>query len=70
MTYKEPAFPFHETGESGQRTGMTLRDWFAGMALQGVYTAGVGDLTEAEIAADAYRMADSMITARAASEPA
>ena len=50
--------------------GLTIRDWFAGMALQGVYTAGVGDLTEAEIAADAYRMADSMITARAASEPA
>jgi hypothetical protein len=74
-----PAFPvvhaiipqpgsFTQTPEAHQ--GMTLRDWFAGMALQGnlaacapgyEYTGGDSHQRAAE---EAYRYADSMISAR------
>jgi hypothetical protein len=51
---------------------MSLRDWFAGMALAGWLAAHVGDDiphpvdsgTAPEVAADAYRMADWMIEMR------
>jgi len=43
---------------------MTLRDYFAAAALPSIYTAGVGDLSEHEIAVDCYSMADAMIKAR------
>jgi hypothetical protein len=42
---------------------MTLRDWFAGMAMQGLL-ARHEDTNERGIAWDAYRYADAMLAAR------
>jgi hypothetical protein len=53
-----------------QDSGMTLRDWFAGMALAGMaalYTQAGGtseDISKANSAV-AYLMADAMLTERA-----
>jgi len=56
-----------------QKTGgfardMTLRDWYAGMAMQGL-TANGADSSEADsgwnwFAGEAYSMADAMLKAR------
>lgn len=59
----EPAFPIPQTIYKG----MTLRDWFAGMALNGIWSHQdlaelIGD--DAAIAQTAYRMADAMLTQR------
>jgi hypothetical protein len=57
-------------------SGMSLRDWFAGMALQGlVSSAGAGIFTAGEvpryeIASYSYKYADAMIAAREAKEEA
>lgn len=65
-----PAFPRSETGsaETGQidpgAEGMSLRDWFAGMAMQRLLAEG-GRFTEPEIGADfAYQQADAMLDER------
>lgn len=77
-----PAFPVHGGGLlCGEKDdprnqilqgGMTLRDWFAGQALQGIlgtnydwFTSGTetGSRTH-EAAAFAYSLADAMIAAR------
>lgn len=56
---KTYAFP-NEMGE-----GMTLRDWFAGQALMGLYSdSHTFDMGMEEIAVTAYTMADTMIKAR------
>jgi len=64
-----PAFPLRE--EFHDHTGMTLRDWFAGQAIQNsyllyddAYERTVSDETYAEAACNAYRIADAMIAAR------
>ena len=61
-----PAFPNTAKPMAGEMTewGMSLRDWFAGMALPAIYKLGCGDITEAEMALDAYRVADEMLAAR------
>lgn len=41
-------------------SGMTLRDWFAGLAMQ----AMIGSIPGHQIAPDAYDMADAMIKFR------
>ena len=75
MTTKDdggPAFPFAATDPSNvpmQAPGMSLRDWFAGQAMQAVVTGRwahdtAGIPSDAEIAADAYLQADAMIAAR------
>ena len=44
--------------------GMSLRDWFAGMAMQGILVhVGVVEVTPV-IGADAYMVADAMLAAR------
>ena len=61
-----PAFP-HEThnGESVPLgTGMSLRDWFAGQALAGLYASGPHDCNQHGLAHDAYLAADAMLRAR------
>lgn len=51
-------------------SGMSLRDWFAGMALQGVIAkhptrySPTGDPIDMEIALGAYDYADAMLAAR------
>ena len=71
-----PAFPCQSRDGQGfpcgeMMAGMTLRDWFAGMALQG-YLAGRNN-TRGEnpmnfearrAAADCYKYADAMLAAR------
>jgi hypothetical protein len=68
-----PAFPhpgFH--GIDGKfvdvpHQGMTLRDWFAGMALQGFAAhPGNNDWTRQEVARDSYGWADAMLAERGA----
>ena len=63
------AYPYmHKHPTSGQTTesgGMDLRDWFAGMALQGLLTAEiVGDYSNEHVAEIAYRIADVMMKQR------
>lgn len=70
-----PAFPvFPETG-SGHASafqGMTLRDYFAAKAMQGLLANGwcaeqreiAPSMGEREVALDAYRLADAMMKAR------
>jgi len=55
----EPAFPIPADAEC---SGMTLRDWFAGLALQALL-ANPGD-GEFDIATVAYEHADAMLEAR------
>ncbi|EPG6435673.1 hypothetical protein WI984_002082 [Klebsiella aerogenes] len=67
-----PAFPCSASdgcGSSIERAGMTLRDYFAAKAMQGIL-ANPGQLdviTESAIlwvTADSYRVADAMLKAR------
>ena len=45
--------------------GLTIRDYFAGMALQGIVSNSAFDaITPGEYASDAYGLADAMIQAR------
>lgn len=71
-----PAFPQYNGGganggflpweEGTDRAGMSLRDYFAAKAMQGLI-ASRGDLqTEGDDAKFAYAMADAMIAARGA----
>ena len=63
------AFPFedyHQTaGEHGPCSGMTLRDYFAAKAMQGLLTNPYwDDATYAKITREAYTAADAMLAAR------
>lgn len=71
------AFPvgFHPDGNSADSYGMTLRDWFAGMALNGIcansdisINSANANLTRQSIresfAEGAYKTADAMIAER------
>ncbi len=73
-----PAFP-HEykygDGTAQRCDGMTLRDFFAAKAMQGIYacpdyvtepdgSCGPDPLTDSDIARLAYEMADAMLHAR------
>lgn len=67
-----PAFPqhlstlvSHEWLEKEGQQGMTLRDWFAGMALQGMVAGSQGlVITHGEFAKQSYRLADAMLKER------
>jgi hypothetical protein len=52
-----PAYP------TAARGGMSLRDWFAGMALQGMLANGIGGSREF-YSANAYSLADIMLAER------
>jgi hypothetical protein len=70
-----PAFPYENRYE---HEGMTLRDYFAAKAMQSIYAANVEwtptgtPMDEeslqvlADVAQDAYKMADAMLKAREA----
>ena len=62
-----PAFPNNDQNGCAF-AGMTLRDWFAGMALPGVINKGglfdSDEVPRNEIAEYCYRMADAMLAAR------
>jgi hypothetical protein len=60
-----PAFPTG-TGVTPYNSGMTLRDYFAAKAMQGIlfgYTQGVLPPTES-LAPASYKIADAMLEAR------
>lgn len=59
-----PAFP-GDSLQCGPWFGMTLRDYFAAMALQGLVT-GPGGIDPRQDAEFAYMMADAMLRAREA----
>lgn len=65
--YQETAFPSTETNEGHLNPGMTLRDYFAAKAVQGMCahpdTWGMG--TDG-LALKAYQLADAMLKAREA----
>ena len=71
---EEPAFPVstsnpysgHQDGPNTcQFPGMTLRDYFAAKAMQGLFAAGGGVTRDAgEWASIAYKMADAMLVTR------
>jgi hypothetical protein len=61
MKKQEMAFPSEALGQ----TGMTLRDWFAGMALQGIISSGdARDWIPYDIVNNSYNMADWMMEER------
>lgn len=66
-----PAFPDPGRAQSAKQrevlsaTGMTLRDYFASMAMQGFAAdLGMGEMSTADIAKLAYIWADAMLKAR------
>ena len=66
----QPAFPLHNHGTQtlGMHfTGMTLRDYFAAKAMQGLLAGLLADGMDIKwqgVAEDAHRMADAMLAAR------
>jgi hypothetical protein len=60
------AFPHEDRAEVWERAGMSLRDYFAAKAMQGVFTSPIAssEVEQDYIAMHAYRMADAMIRAR------
>jgi hypothetical protein len=69
MSTTKDGWPVHPTttehgGNSGV-PGMTLRQWYAGMALQGMLSSGFcRDLRCNSVAMQAYDYADAMLAAR------
>jgi hypothetical protein len=70
-----PAFPAQVKFFDEPTTGMSLRDFFAAKAMQGIYACpdhvtepdgsdGPDPLTDSDIARLAYAMADAMLRAR------
>ncbi len=66
--YGGPAFPTQTYEGGGDDDGMSLRDYFAAAALQGILAAYSGEglklPAESEAAVDAYDYADAMLEAR------
>ena len=62
-----PAFPhFGHTGWSNSG-GMTLRDYMAAQAMQGIFASDpVSTMTNERIAKESYDLADAMLKAREA----
>jgi hypothetical protein len=56
-----PAFPFIDSASPLEHPGMTLRDYFAAKAMQGMMDSVCSD---EYIARAAYKMADAMLAAR------
>jgi hypothetical protein len=63
----EPAFPTG-TGITPYKSGMTLRDYFAAKAMQGMMADGQAFrlVAESTLANTAYEIADAMLKARQA----
>ena len=59
-----PAFPIVGTLEDVQDLGMTLRDYFAAKAMQGLLAGKLNTTNMMTIASECYMMADTMLKAR------
>lgn len=61
-----PAFPvMDEVEEHGQHYGLTIRDYFAAKAMQASRSRNSDYRSWADLAADAYDLADAMLAERA-----
>ena len=58
-----PAFPVADMGQHGAY-GMTLRDYFAAKAMQGIVANSNRDYAWADLAAEAFALADAMLATR------
>ena len=58
-----PAFPIPADMQSNSWPGMTLREWYAGMAFQGMLSSPhiSAAISDEELAAVAFEKADAMI---------
>jgi hypothetical protein len=67
VNMNEPAFPTG-TGITPYKSGMTLRDYFAAKAMQGMMADGQAFrlVAESTLANTAYEIADAMLKAREA----
>jgi hypothetical protein len=67
VNMNEPAFPTG-TGITPYKSGMTLRDYFAAKAMQGMMADGQAFrlVAESTLANTAYEIADAMLKARQA----
>jgi len=61
----EPAFPAMHYDLADNEHGLTMRDYFAAKAMQGILFEG---LNEAETAKNAYAIADAMMEVRNAAQ--
>ena len=62
-----PAFPRAESENYRPDFGMSLRDWLAGMAMQGWLSAGKTGIAYVQIIGQvSYEIADAMLAAREA----
>jgi hypothetical protein len=62
-----PAFPCHPGIENSLYDGMTLRDYFAAKAMQGICASGpASEWSNDRLSAEAYDLADEMLKARKA----
>ena len=61
-----PAFPLHPEHWQEENQGMSLRDYFAAKALQGMLASGnlPKTMPDADIAECSYNLADAMLKAR------
>jgi hypothetical protein len=59
-----PAFPVCDAARIHELEGMTLRDYFAAKALQGLLAGTLKSSDTSLIARDCYAMADAMLKAR------
>lgn len=59
----EPAFPVAENGYHEGQGGMSLRQYYAGLAMQGLlaYPDAVGDGTSEDLAKSAVNAADALL---------
>jgi len=65
MTYNGgPAFPLAGTRTGPESSGMTLRDYFAAAAMQGMLASPDGDGHIERYAIGAYQIADQMLATR------
>jgi len=65
-----PAFPQHIDGVHYAEAGMSLRDYFAAKAMNGICAASPGsEWTDARIAQGAYELADAMLAEREKAQP-
>ncbi|EMM6072745.1 hypothetical protein M8S69_22705 [Enterobacter hormaechei] len=62
-----PAFPVAGSEHNYPIEGMTLRDYFAAKAMQGIISSECNYGAFSDLASDAYSIADAMIRAREAS---
>ena len=61
-----PAFPTMQYEHGGDEDGISMRDYFAAKAMQGMFSSGnleIGD-TNKIVSEAAYKVADAMLEAR------